>query len=109
MRFFNVTLQWGETALYSAGERRIRKVHWDYPTLPDVNDTIRVMDFLKKCKDNDTFACTPQEYFMYQNQKRCIFEWVQQEHFWTVEHRSWELEDIGIIPAYIITDIGYNG
>ncbi|QKX05342.1 hypothetical protein HN014_10580 [Aquimarina sp. TRL1] len=109
MNLINVTLQWSETSLYGAGERRLKKVPWNYPTLPDVTDTIDVMDFLKKCKDNNTFSCRPHEYFMYKNIRRCVFEWIQQEHFWTVEHRKWKMEDVGIIPAYIITDIGYTG
>jgi hypothetical protein len=109
MRFINVTFQWSETSLYNAGERRVKKIGWDYPTLPLKGDTVNVMKFIDNCPILKAgLFYQGDETFIYQNQSRTIFEWVQTEHFWMVEKRDWELEDIGIIPFLLITDKGYG-
>ncbi|WP_152537408.1 hypothetical protein [Aquimarina pacifica] len=49
----------------------------------------------------------PSELFTYNDRTYNVFEWIEKEHYWMVEQRTWEVGENGIINSLVITDHGY--
>ncbi len=96
----NITAQWGATPFFDAGERQFEIIDWKEDIIPLVGHSIRVSSFIKK-------PLADTEVFTYDGNHKNVFQFIEEEHEWTVEKVEWERKGKELIGHVLLTDAGY--
>ncbi|WP_299243093.1 hypothetical protein [uncultured Aquimarina sp.] len=96
----NITAHWGATPFYDAGERLLENLNWEEYLIPLVGHSIRLFSFIKNPLKNT-------EKFTYEGEQMNVFQFIEEEHYWTIQKVEWERKGNDLVGHVLVTDAGY--